>query len=277
MLRRSIRSAVLTIATTGLAACAGNGDGLDANGRPVAPGDPGAGPLTADFQSIQDHVFTPICSVCHAGASAPHGLRLDAANSYDLLVAVPSQEQPGLMRVKPGDPGSSYLVQKLEGRASVGARMPLGGPYLDQATINVIRQWITDGARRSHAATTRSAFAVRAAAPASGNVLEEAPALVVVSFTHELDRTRLDPSLIRLERIEPDAGTIDSMSFDFAVPDANPSTLMVRPRSTLEPGHYRLRIAAGGLADVSGVPLAGASHAFDVPVTLTTFEVRPKP
>jgi hypothetical protein len=28
--------------------------------------------------------------------------------------------------VKPGDPDNSYLVQKIEGRASVGGRMPLG-------------------------------------------------------------------------------------------------------------------------------------------------------
>lgn len=267
----------MALTTTWLAACAGNGDGLDANGRPIGPGDPGGTPLTADFRSIQDHVFTPICTVCHAGASAPHGLRLDAANSYDLLVGVPSQEQPGLMRVKPGYPGSSYLVQKLEGRASVGARMPLGGPYLDQATINVIRQWIIDGAQRSPAAAARSAFAIHAVMPAPGDVLDEAPSQVVVSFTRELDRTRLDPSIIHLERISPDAGTSASMSFDLAVPEANPATLILTPRSTLQTGRYRLRVAEIGLADISGAPLAGTSSAVDAPITLTTFEVRSVP
>ncbi len=74
-------------ASIALASCAGNGDGLDAGGRPIGDG-PGGGPLTADFASIQEHVFTPICTACHAGANAPQGLRLDSANSYDLLVGI---------------------------------------------------------------------------------------------------------------------------------------------------------------------------------------------
>src|SRR5580692_3956554 len=97
-----------------LAACAGNGDGLDANGRPLLPGGSAQLPLSADFESIQENIFTPICSVCHAGASAPEGLRLDAADSYNLLVGVPSTEVPSLDRVKPGDPTDSYIIQKLQ-------------------------------------------------------------------------------------------------------------------------------------------------------------------
>jgi hypothetical protein len=48
--------------------------------------------------------------------------------------------------VAPGRPDDSYLVHKIEGRAAVGARMPLGGPFLDDATIAVIRDWIARGA-----------------------------------------------------------------------------------------------------------------------------------
>ncbi|MGE5337462.1 MAG: hypothetical protein ACM3PU_06515 [Gemmatimonadota bacterium] len=132
-----------------LAGCGpGSGDGLDSNGRPIESGGPATSPLTPDFQSIQQHVFTPICTVCHAGAGAPQGLRLDAANSYGLLVGVPSTEVPSILRVEAGNPDNSYLIQKLEGHATVGARMPFGGPYLDAATIAVIRQWITSGAAR---------------------------------------------------------------------------------------------------------------------------------
>ena len=83
--------------------------------------------MTADFQSIQDNVFTPICSQCHIGASAPEGLQLDAGHSYNLLVGVPSVEQPNFLRVKAGDPDNSYMVHKIEGLASIsGDRMPLG-------------------------------------------------------------------------------------------------------------------------------------------------------
>ncbi len=107
-----------------LAACAGNGEGLDANGQPLVPGGSAPPPLSADFESIQENIFTPICSVCHAGATAPEGLRLDAADSYNLLVGVPSTEVPSLDRVKPGDPTDSYIIQKLQGHAAVGAQMP---------------------------------------------------------------------------------------------------------------------------------------------------------
>ena len=140
--------APLAVCVTTALACAcggGSGEGLDNNGRPIVAGD-GSGALTASFRSIQSHVFTPICTVCHAGGAAPVGLRLDAANSYAMLVGVPSTEVSSLQRVAPGRPDDSYIVHKLEGHAAVGARMPLGGPYLDVDTIAVIRKWIADGA-----------------------------------------------------------------------------------------------------------------------------------
>jgi hypothetical protein len=62
-------------------------------------------------------------------------------------VNVASLEKPSLLRVKPGDPDNSYLIQKLEGAAGIsGSRMPLGGPFLDRETIDKIRSWIQDGA-----------------------------------------------------------------------------------------------------------------------------------
>src|SRR4051812_5824709 len=97
-----------------LNSCSGSGEGLDQNGRPQIPGSAGTA-LTPNFNSIQDNIFTPVCTQCHSGAAAPRGLRLDAANSYALLVGVASSEVPALQRVKPGDPNSSYLIQKLSG------------------------------------------------------------------------------------------------------------------------------------------------------------------
>lgn len=132
-----------------LAGCGGgSGDGLDSNGRPIGEGDDPSGPMTASFSSIQSHVFTPMCTACHSGSAAPRGLRLDATNSYAMLVNVPSGGVPSLMRVKPGEADNSYLVQKLEGHAAVGARMPLGGPYLDASAMALIRQWINNGAQK---------------------------------------------------------------------------------------------------------------------------------
>ena len=141
--------AALGAAAALIAGCGGgSGEGLDANGRPLGEGDDPSGPMTASFSSIQSHVFTPICTACHAGAAAPRGLRLDATNSFAMLVGVSSGGVPALKRVAPGDADNSYLIHKLEGHQAVGARMPFGGPYLDASTIALIRQWIDNGAQK---------------------------------------------------------------------------------------------------------------------------------
>lgn len=110
------------------------------------PTPPPSGTIEPSWRWIQDNVFTPICTACHIGTGAPEGLRLDEQFSYQLLVGKPSQQIPSLLRVAPGDPDNSYLIQKLNGTAADGSRMPLGGSPLPQATMDAIRQWITNGA-----------------------------------------------------------------------------------------------------------------------------------
>src|SRR3569833_3331352 len=84
--------------TASLSGCAGNGAGLDSNGAPAGSGGTGGtggtggGPVTADFQSIQDNVFTPICSRCHADTTAPEGHKQEAAQSKNHQEDVTSQE-----------------------------------------------------------------------------------------------------------------------------------------------------------------------------------------
>jgi len=257
--------------------CAGNGMGLDQSGRPLPAGGGGDGAQTADFASIQQHVLTPICTVCHAGAAAPQGLRLDASNSYALLVGIPSTEVPSILRVKPGDPDNSYLIQKLEGHAAVGARMPFGGPYLDAATIAIIRQWITDGAQRPAAAASRG-FSVGTVVPAPDDMLVDAPTRLVIEFDGELDQTRLDPSSLHLEAavngVAADA-VPSRRAVALTVPTGNARALVVTPLSPLSPGRYRLVAGAPpdtGLAGINGVRLGR-----DDAVVLTTFEVLEQP
>jgi len=99
---------------------------------------------------IEAEVSSPICAACHTGPTSstlPSGMDLTStAASFAALVDVASIQVPALDRVEPGDPDNSYLIHKLEGTQSVGTRMPQGGPFLDQATIDMIRQWIADGA-----------------------------------------------------------------------------------------------------------------------------------
>jgi hypothetical protein len=253
-----------------LAACAGNGQGLDSNGQPLQPGSGGAGPLTADFDSIQAHVFTPICTVCHIGAGAPHGLRLDAADSYNLLVGIPSDEVPSLLRVKPGDPSSSYVIQKLEGHAAVGERMPLGGPYLAGDVIAVIRQWITDGAMRTSAAAATASFTVNSIAPSPDDVLHESPPQVMIGFNRELDVTRVDAGSARIERLtshEADA-PMEVVPARIAVPSVNRRALLLWPNRPLTPGRYRVVLrtsSVSAVTDIMGAPLDAAPHGTNPP------------
>ena len=142
-----VHSILLILVSLLLGGCAGNGKGLDENGNPL--GNSGGLPVAFDptFTNIQTNVFSRICTECHVGASAPQGLRLDAENSYNMLVGVPSNERPDLLRVHPGNPDLSYVIRKLEGGPDiVGAQMPFQRTPLSQETINVIRVWIVRGA-----------------------------------------------------------------------------------------------------------------------------------
>jgi len=211
--------AALSVVVVGVAGCAGNGQGLDQNGQPIGTSGGTPGTLTADFQSIQDNIFTPICSKCHIGASAPEGLQLDAAHSYNLLVGVPSAEQSSLLRVKPGDPDNSYMVRKIEGAAGiVGGQMPLGETPLPQASIAVIRQWITDGALNVASAGAAS-FAVQSTAPLDQAVVKAPLMRIVVAFTQEVDASLINESTITLERIaDPQLGQQAATATDSAMP-----------------------------------------------------------
>jgi uncharacterized protein (TIGR03118 family) len=115
--------------------------------------DNSSGPAATTLTQLQTSIFTPTCSVCHTGTPSatanglPGVMNLSAGNSFAALVSVTSLEQPGMQRVAPGDATNSYVIHKLEGAADiVGSRMPLGGPFLDQATIDQVKSWINAGA-----------------------------------------------------------------------------------------------------------------------------------
>jgi hypothetical protein len=48
--------------------------------------------------------------------------------------------------VKPFDPEHSIFYRKLSPTPLSGSRMPLGGPYLLNDQIDVVRRWIAEGA-----------------------------------------------------------------------------------------------------------------------------------
>lgn len=262
LVRRSATYAAVTL----LAACAGDGDGLDQNGRPV---NGGAEPLQPELASIQSNVFTPICTTCHSGAAAPLGLRLDEGASFAMLVNAPSVEVPALNRVTPGDPDASYLIQKIEGTASVGGRMPLGGPALPQETIAVIRQWIANGAQESvvvsASATETKAAKIETLWPLADFVSRESPRDIVLRSDATLDTTLLTAGTVTLRRSGGDGEFSDD---DAVVVDASitvrsmePTVIVLAaPADQWVADQYELRISAGSplaLADLAARPIDG--------------------
>ncbi|NIM48157.1 MAG: hypothetical protein GTN78_20765 [Gemmatimonadales bacterium] len=129
-------------------ACAGDNTGPDdgsGNGTPT---------LGNDVQPI----FTNNCafSGCHGSTNTqPPGkaMNLSAGQAFANIVDVSAIQVPSRMRVLPGQPDESYLVNKIEGtQASVGGtggQMPLGRSPLSQAQINTIRAWIAAGAQNN--------------------------------------------------------------------------------------------------------------------------------
>jgi hypothetical protein len=139
-------------------------------------------PARADesgFQRIQDTILTPLCAGCHSGLFAPHGLRLDARNSYRLLVGARSSEVPSVQRVKSGDPDASYLVQKIEGHAAEGVRTS----WLSQ---NFSAGYLLDGVLAGEIALPAPAAAIREPFTDANDVAD----VVVAALTYERHTNR---------------------------------------------------------------------------------------
>jgi hypothetical protein len=133
-----------------LVASCGGSDG------PTAPGgdDPSGGgtaPTVKEDPSFASDIVPVFaregCTAggCH-GSPVQAGLNL-ASSPYTALVNIPST-QTGELRVIPGNANDSYLVKKLEGRASQGVRMPVGG-QMGSTDLTNIKNWINRGARNN--------------------------------------------------------------------------------------------------------------------------------
>jgi hypothetical protein len=265
------KTIVAFLAAAALYGCAGNGNGLDSNGNPVTPGSGSGGPLTADFQSIQDNVFTPICTKCHQGAGAPEGLQLDATHSYANLVGVASAEQPSVLRIAAGDPDSSYLIRKITGTPGItGVRMPADGPpYLPQSTIDVIRQWVTNGAQKPAASQSIDAavksvqrFAVASTSPDDASITSAPVTQIVVDFNGDIDSTLINNTTVTVDTVQAgQAG--DPVLVNVAVAAGNSTAIVIKPQSPLTNGTYRVTLH-GALANMNAQALGS-----DVTFTFT--------
>ncbi|MCH8020623.1 Ig-like domain-containing protein, partial [candidate division KSB1 bacterium] len=113
------------------------------------------------------------------------------------------------MRVAAGDPSNSYIIQKLEGTAAIGGRMPLNQPALPAASITTIRQWITDGAIDDRAPSTNP-IRVTSLSPLPNSNLSSSPASVVAMFDRDLDVSTVHSLTFLLEGSNGDGDFSDA-------------------------------------------------------------------
>jgi hypothetical protein len=112
---------------------------------------PGTTAAAVKFSKDVQPIFDQHCVVCHQGSGdqVPGGLVLASGQSWTNLVNVKSTES-ALFRVSPGHPEQSYIVNKLMGTqiqaGGIGAQMPYSQSPLTAAQINVVSQWIGEGA-----------------------------------------------------------------------------------------------------------------------------------
>ena len=233
---------------------------------PPPPSPPPAAGFGPNFSEIQANVFTPDCATsgCHAGGNAAAGLNLEEANSYAMLVGIQSSQVAGLQRVEAGDPDNSYLVQKLEGTASAGQQMAPGAP-LPQAEIDVIRQWISDGAMDDRVVVL-DPITVTSLSPMPNAALDSPPANIVAGFSRELNQATVDATTFLVTASGGDGTFADGNEMDIAaaaitVPAANPqSAVFDLTGVTLADDTYRIRLLGGAtnaILDLDGNALDG--------------------
>ncbi|MDA1063277.1 MAG: Ig-like domain-containing protein [Proteobacteria bacterium] len=223
----------------------------DLNNPPPPPLPPPPGGFAPTFSAIQANVFTPSCATagCHAGANPPASLNLDATNSYAMLVGVASSQNAGVLRVNPGMPNNSYLIQKLEGTGSDG-RMPPSGA-LPAASITTIRQWITDGAMDDRVPAS-TPIRVASLSVVSGSTLTTTPAQITASFDRDVDANTVNANTFILLRsnnngVFGDGDDIAIAAASVSVPGANPRNAVFSLSGiTLVNDTYRVRLLGTG-------------------------------
>ncbi len=107
------------------------------------PVDPGVPIDTAYFATEVVPIFQQHCWVCHPDMA---GLDLSATGAYANLVGITSTNHAPAIRIVAGDPDASVLWHKVSGSPDFGINMPPNGTFLTNDELQLIRDWIEQGA-----------------------------------------------------------------------------------------------------------------------------------
>jgi hypothetical protein len=181
-----------------------------------------------------------------------------------MLVGVPSDADPGVDRVEPGQPDSSYLVQKLEGVG--GDPKHPSGSEVPQADIDSIRQWIADGAVDDTAPPPATPVQITSLSPAPNTTLDAAPASIRVGFTKDVDPSTVNALTFEVigaggDGMFSNGNEVTITAAGITVPTSNPrSATFDLTGVTMNDDGYRVRVRGTGASvvlDMDGLALDG--------------------
>ncbi len=148
-------AAATTSTTTGAGGSGGSGGGAGGtagaggSGTTVGVGGSGAGHFACSGKSVSlANDVVPITKVHCGSAEGCHAPLKTAAGTYQYLVSrIADQCLEIRLMVEPGHPEKSYLVDKITGTNMCGGvSMPKDAPMLPDADIQVMVDWICNGA-----------------------------------------------------------------------------------------------------------------------------------
>ncbi len=87
------------------------------------------------------------CKPCHYDTESSHiGIDQSGLNLTELEYVRMGGNNTHDDIIVPGKPCESAIVQKLHGSFHIGARMPKNGPFWNDAQIQLMQDWIAEGA-----------------------------------------------------------------------------------------------------------------------------------
>ena len=174
--------------------------------------------------------------------------------------------------------------------------MPFGETPLPQATIDAIRQWVTNGALPAASSATATvnamqriqalasnagadAFSITQTSPMDEAVLDFPVNHIVVAFNHEVDATLINYTTLTVERVvnmaspesEDPSGNLIHLPSYATLADGNPNAVVITPVAPLLPGTYRVTVrgtGGGAIADLNAQAL-GSDYSFTFNVDVT--------
>jgi hypothetical protein len=151
-MKRPVDFPLALLLASALAGCTPEGDSGAEPRAALQDDDPLDVPTDLDpasLDALHRDILVGSCAaqpgLCHHGQFEPN--LSTPALTYENLVRRPGIEHADKLRVAPGDPGQSLLVDKLRNR-DVLSQMPLGAKPLPEDQIAALEAWIEAGALR---------------------------------------------------------------------------------------------------------------------------------